>query len=773
MKSEEDSHERSYGRNGVKESTKGGRYGGGAGGALSGLRSHLVLVSAFWAVTVFGLFGWALWTTRQGTENLARRMARAYFNKDYVFRSWVASHGGVYVPTNERTPPNPHLKHVPERDIETPSGKSLTLMNAAYVLRQMQEEYSDLFGVKGHITGLKHFRAETAPDEWEKATLAEFETGLKEKIEFTEIGGETYLRLMRPLITEKKCLKCHGIQGHKEGDVRGGTTVSLPMKVFTESERHQIWVQVLSHGTIFLLGISVIFVGMRRLGKRESERDFAVSELEKAHEELEDRVRKRTSELARANEELQCQISQRQRAEEALKESEQLYRQLSEVTFEGIAFHDGGWIIRANDQLHKMFGYSREELEGKQSVPIVVAPESRETVMQHIESEFTKFYEAKGLRKDGSEFPVEIRARYCEFSGKRVRAVAIRDITEKKISEEALRRSEELYRSLVETTDTGYVILDRMGRVLDANAEYLRLTGNKKLADILGRSVVEWTAEHDRERNAAEIINCLETGSVRNLEIDYVNDRGQFTPIEINATVAAGRDGKKIVGLCRDITDRKKAEEQIKASLKEKEVLLREIHHRVKNNLAVVNSLLRLQSKGTRDKFHRQMFEDAQDRIRSMALAHERLCQSENLARVNMSAYVASLVDHLLLTDKGIGSGVEIDKNVESLQMGLDQAVPLGFLINELVSNALRHAYPNRERGSISITLQSLGQNRLELTVKDDGVGIPESIDLEKPRSFGLSLVKLFTQQLRGAIELKRDGGTEFRIRLIVHREDL
>ena len=136
------------------------------------------------------------------------------------------------MPIDEKTPPNPHLEHVPERDIQTPSGKRLTLMNPAYMVRQLREEFAKLYGVKGHITSLKNFRPETAPDDWEKAALKEFEGGRKEVQEFTVIGDEPYLRLMRPLIADKGCLKCHGFQGYKEGDVRGGVSVSLPMKDF-------------------------------------------------------------------------------------------------------------------------------------------------------------------------------------------------------------------------------------------------------------------------------------------------------------------------------------------------------------------------------------------------------------------------------------------------------------------------------------------------------------------------------------------------------------
>jgi hypothetical protein len=128
----------------------------------------------------------------------------------------------VYVPVTDKTPPNPYLSHIKERDIKTPDGKALTLMNPAYMLRQTMETYKSLYGVRGHITSLKHFRPETAPDQWEKSALQEFERGVKEIHAVAEMNGKPYYRYMEPMIVKTGCLKCHGHQGYKEGDVRGG-----------------------------------------------------------------------------------------------------------------------------------------------------------------------------------------------------------------------------------------------------------------------------------------------------------------------------------------------------------------------------------------------------------------------------------------------------------------------------------------------------------------------------------------------------------------------
>jgi chemotaxis family two-component system sensor kinase Cph1 len=245
----------------------------------SALRPYVYVLLGFWTVTVFGLLAWSVLQAREGTVNLASQRARAHFDRDRAFRVWAASHGGVYVPIDERTPPSPHLAHIQDRDIRTPSGRGLTLMNPAYMIRQLQEEFSELYGAKGRITSLKPLRGKNSPDEWEKKALESFENGKEEVIELTEVQGEPYLRLMRPFMTEKDCLRCHAHQGYKEGDVRGGIGVSLPLKSFLQEEHRQIIATVVSHGVIFVIGLVGILSGMRRLERREDERSAAEEKL--------------------------------------------------------------------------------------------------------------------------------------------------------------------------------------------------------------------------------------------------------------------------------------------------------------------------------------------------------------------------------------------------------------------------------------------------------------------------------------------------------------
>ncbi len=247
---------------------------------------YALTLAIVWTIVTILFAAWNVYQKKQTTRALANKEARSHFGKDQAFRFWATTHGGVYVLTNERTPPNPYLKHVPERDIITSSGKKLTLMNPAYMLRQMMEESSNLYGVKGHIVSLKPLRAKNTPDEWEESALKAFERGLEEVSEFVDINGEPYLRLIQPMMTKKGCLKCHGFQGYKLGDVRGGVGVSVPMSSYLGQELKEIRQLIISYIFIWLFGVGGIYSGFRGLRHRIAERNQAVIDLHESEQKL-------------------------------------------------------------------------------------------------------------------------------------------------------------------------------------------------------------------------------------------------------------------------------------------------------------------------------------------------------------------------------------------------------------------------------------------------------------------------------------------------------
>ncbi len=346
-------------------------------------------------------------------QELAKREALVHFNKDLAARLWASSHGGVYVPATEKTPPNPFLSHVPDRDLKTSGGKALTLMNPAYMIRQMMDHYADLYEVRGHITSLKYFREETAPDDWERAALASFESGAKEVCEFKTLAGMPYFRFMRPLIAEAQCLECHGAQGYKVGDIRGGISVSVPMASYLTAEREEIINHTVSFSILWLLGLGGIGLAVRGLKTHLRERD---------------------------------------RVEDLLASSQKNYSTLVENSLTGIYTIQDGVIKFANRRAAEIYGYSKDGLIGMDSLA-VVHPEDRELVEEVREKRLKgeavpSEYDARGIRRDGSTVWVQRRNALCEYDGRPAILGNVLDVTLlKRMQDESEARSKELARS--------------------------------------------------------------------------------------------------------------------------------------------------------------------------------------------------------------------------------------------------------------------------------------------------------------------------------------
>lgn len=220
----------------------------------------------------------------------------------------------------------------------------------------------------------------------------------------------------------------------------------------------------------------------------------------------------------------------------------------------------------------------------------------------------------------------------------------------------------------------------------------------------------------------------------------------------------------RMTGTHLDITEAKQAQEKMRASLEEKEVLLREIHHRVKNNLQVMSSLLSLQRRHVTDGPSRLGFLDTENRVRSMALVHEQLYQAGNMAKLEVAEYISRLLRHLAASFGDVSDGVTWDTEIDAVSFEVGTAVPLGFIITELVSNCLKHAFPGNSGGVVRISLKKTEPDRMELVVADNGVGVPAGIDFTQGQSLGLRLVRIFVDQLGGAIEANGDNGTSIKV---------
>ena len=347
------------------------------------------------------------------------------------------------------------------------------------------------------------------------------------------------------------------------------------------------------------------------------------------------------------------------------------------------------------------------------------------------------------------------------------RAVVLRDITEHKRAEELLHESEEKFRTIFENASDEIIYLDRNGTILDVNRKVEDIFGYTR-EELIGRNFVEFTffGEEDTAKMADKfrgLINGNITLSEPLIELELRHRNGSTIFVEVSTRIiSTDHRTEGILGILRDVTERKRSEEKIKASLKEKEVLLREIHHRVKNNMQVVSSLLNLQSLYMKDTSYAEMLRESQNRIRTMSLIHENLYQSEDLSNINFSEYICTLVYGLAHSYREGTQQVDLTFDIDNVNLGVDAAIPCGLIINELVTNSLKHAFPHGKRGEIAVSCHSTG-GALEFTVRDNGVGIPEGVDFKNSGSLGLHLVTILAEdQLNGRITLSRKRGTEF-----------
>ncbi|MBT3231293.1 MAG: DUF3365 domain-containing protein [Calditrichaeota bacterium] len=248
---------------------------------------HGVIVAFFWTLFVTISVVWNLSTQKSEVVNSARIQAEAAWQKDVLYRRWSASHGGVYAPVTESTLPNPFLD-VTHRDITTPDGRELTLINPAYMTRQVNEIGIVAFDIWGHITSLNPIRPENAPDPWETNALKDFEKGFSEVSSIVILNNKKRLRFMKPLFTEQGCLKCHAKQGYELGDIRGGISVSIPMTPLEENSRLAVNSMLVGHSFLWLLGLGGILFSTNYLNIRIRERTKLLADREKMILELKD-----------------------------------------------------------------------------------------------------------------------------------------------------------------------------------------------------------------------------------------------------------------------------------------------------------------------------------------------------------------------------------------------------------------------------------------------------------------------------------------------------
>ena len=328
-------------------------------------------------------------------------------------------------------------------------------------------------------------------------------------------------------------------------------------------------------------------------------------------------------------------------------------------------------------------------------------------------------------------------------------------------------RLEKRFRQVVESAPNGIVVVNARGWIILVNAQTEKMFGYRR-DELIGKSMevlvpVRMRATHPAYRNTFfEAPSARPMGAGRDL-FGLRKDGTEF-PIEIGLNPIDTDEGVMVLSAIVDITERKRADNQVKAALREKEILLKEVYHRVKNNLQVSASLLNLQARSTAEPAVRDVLTLSANRIKSMALIHEKLYESGDLARVSASDYFGSLVDHLLQVYQRKSAPIGVNIRCHEVSLGIDSAIPCGLIANELISNALTHAFPSGRTGTLEVGFLRHSETALTLEISDDGVGLPAGFDIERTSSLGLKLVTMLTSQLGGEMTIAQSPGTTFRI---------
>ena len=445
-----------------------------------------------------------------------------------------------------------------------------------------------------------------------------------------------------------------------------------------------------------------------------------------------------------------------------------------------------GAIIEANTAATRFYGYPREQLLTLRVSDLNTAPAAEvRQAMAVVLQGLTNRFESQHRMADGSLREVEVSTGPIDFAGRTLLHSIIQDVTERKRAEEALRTAQAFGLAILNSLVAEIVVLDHHGVILAVNEPWERfaLENSREPGQPVPHTAVgdnylavlqpgpEQTPGAAQAAQASLGIQAVMAGELPRFSLEYPG----HSPTQerwFSLTVSPLRQGPGtasgggVVISHVDITALKRVEVLLRDALAEKTTLLKEIHHRVKNNLQIVASLLSLQAGQVHNQDVLDLLSVTQNRVRAMALLHESLYQSKNMARLDLLNYVRSLCEHLLRATGFSGGRIRLEPQVESdkIALGLEQAVPCGLLINELVTNALKHAFPGDRHGRIQVKLEGPTPHTVRLTVVDDGIGLPATLEPDRVESLGLRLVSMLTKQLHGTVTFERGLGTAIQI---------
>jgi PAS domain S-box-containing protein len=427
---------------------------------------------------------------------------------------------------------------------------------------------------------------------------------------------------------------------------------------------------------------------------------------------------------------------------------------------------DNSKFIDMNVATIKLSGYSREELLMMDATDLVVG--DYRTYAPLVRNALEKFgsllFPIYVRHKNGTQIFVEVNTHLFEYEHKQYMMSIIRDMSARKEIEEKLLQSEQMLMSVINTIPQSVFWKNEESKYLGCNISFAKSVGYDRPDEIIGLTDYEMNITEEEARLfIAEDQEIMQKNQPILNKQYYISGPKGKRWILVTKMPLRNDDGDSIgvIGVFEDISDKLAADKKLKESLKEKEILLREIHHRVKNNLQIISSLLTLQSRFVTDQDILHFFKDFQQRIKSLALIHDNLYRAEDLANFRISTYIENLVQNLFRSYQTSPDRIGFSMQIADIPVSLNQAILCGLIVNEVVSNSLKYAFPDNRSGILEIKLEDQ-TDRVFLSIKDNGIGLPENIDTDHTPSVGLELVGLLTDQLKGKLTIIRNNGTEF-----------
>lgn len=455
-------------------------------------------------------------------------------------------------------------------------------------------------------------------------------------------------------------------------------------------------------------------------------------------------------------------------AEASLLNSRALYRAIFENSSAIMVLLDPetGRVVEGNEAACRYYGYSREEFSRLFIWSLTLADEAEaRRFMQRIQEESLRFFPSRHRLASGEVREVEIYTGPITPGELTYLISIVIDVTERERTRAALADSEDRYRRIVETALEGIWVIDEDGITRYANPQMAAMLGYT-VDEMAGRHPQDFVDEQGRE----EVVTGLErraAGIIETVDTRFVHRDGHVVWTLMSACPLHDETGRHLGSLAMftDISARRKMEEALRASLDEKTVLLQEVHHRVKNNLQIIISLLNMQLALPGGSTFHEALGTMQERIYSMALLHETLYRGGSLARIHLPVYLAGLCAHLAHSAGSASAGIRLTQQVAPITLEIDEAVPCGLIVTELVTNAYKHAFPpGHPRGTIAVTVDALAGGGVALAVSDDGAGMPEDFDPRRHDSLGMKLVYLLAGQLHGVVARDPGPGVAYRI---------